>query len=172
MNWKVFPPIAFSGRDYVELVLIKCCCYCSVTQLYPPLCDPRDCSKPGFPVLHHQVCSNSCPLSRWCHPAISSSVAPFASCSQSFPASESFPTSWLFTSGGQSIGASASAAVLPVSSQDWFSLGMTWSPCCPRDSQESSPTPPFKSINSSLLSFLHSPTPTSIHDHWKNHSLD
>ena len=98
MNWKVFPPIAFSGRDYVELVLIKCCCYCSVTQLYPPLCNPRDCSKPGFPVLHHRVCSNSCPLSRWCHPAISSSVAPFASCSQSFPASESFPMSWVLTS--------------------------------------------------------------------------
>ena len=66
---------------------------------------------------------------------------------------------------GQSIGVSVSASVLPKKSQDW-------SPCSPRDSQESSPTPQFISINSSPLSFLHSPTLTSIHDHWKNHSLD
>ena len=65
-------------------------------------------------------CSNSCPLSCWCHPIISSSVIPFSSCLKSFPASGSFPMSWLFTSGGQSIGASASASVLPVNIQDWF----------------------------------------------------
>ena len=71
--------------------------------------------------------SNSCPLSWWCHPTISSSVVPFSSCPQSFPASGSFPMSKLFVSGGQSIGSSASAStsVLPMNIQDWFSLGWT-----------------------------------------------
>ena len=72
-----------------------------------------------------EACSNSCPLRRWCHPAISSSVIPFFSCLQSFPASGSFPISLFFTSGGQSIGASASASVLPMNIQDWFPLGLT-----------------------------------------------
>ena len=72
-----------------------------------------------------RVCSNSCPLSRWCHPTISSSVFPFSSRPQSFPASGSFPMSGLFTSGGQSIGASASASVFPVDIQNWFLLGLT-----------------------------------------------
>ena len=72
-----------------------------------------------------RVCSNSCLLSQWCHPTISSSVAPFSSCPPSFPASGSFPKSWFFASGGQSIGASASASVLPMNSQDWFPLGWT-----------------------------------------------
>ena len=71
------------------------------------------------------ACSNSCPSSRWYHPTISSSVVPFSSCLQSFPASGSFPVSQFFTSGGQSIGASASASVLPVNIQDWFPLGLT-----------------------------------------------
>ena len=70
-----------------------------------------------------RVCSNSCPSSQWCHPAISSSIVPFSSCLQSIPASESFPMSQFFASGGQSIGASAS--VLPVNIQDWFPLGLT-----------------------------------------------
>ena len=69
--------------------------------------------------------SNSCPLSRWCHPTISSSVVPFSSCLQSFPASGSFPMSQLFSSGGQSIGVSATASVLPMNIQDWFPLGWT-----------------------------------------------
>ena len=69
--------------------------------------------------------SNSCPLSQWCHPTISSSVIPFSSCLQSFPALGSFPMSQLFTSGGQSIGVSASTSVLPLNSQDWFPLGWT-----------------------------------------------
>ena len=117
--------------------------------------------------------SNSCPLSRQCHPTISSSVVPFSSCLQSFPASGPFPVSQLFASGDQSIGASAPASVLPMNTQDWSPLGPTdWSPCSPRGSQESSPTPQFKSINSLVLSFLYSPTLTSIHDYWKNHSLD
>ena len=72
-----------------------------------------------------RVCSNSCPLSRWCHPIISFSVIPFSSCLQSFPASGSFPVSQFFASGGQSIGVSASASLLPMNIQDWFPLGWT-----------------------------------------------
>ena len=70
-------------------------------------------------------CSNSCPLNQWCHPTISSSVVPFSSCLQSFPISESFPMSQFFTSGGQSIGVSASASILPMNTQDWSPLGWT-----------------------------------------------
>ena len=72
-----------------------------------------------------RACSSSRPLSQWCHPTISSSVAPFSSCLQSFPASGSFPMSQVFASGGQSIGASASASVLPMNIQDWFTLSLT-----------------------------------------------
>ena len=112
------------------------------------------------------------PSSWWHHPAISSSVIPF-SCLQSFPASGYFQMSLFFASGGQSIGVSVSVSVLPMNIQIWFPYdGLVGSPCCPRDSQESSAIPQFKSINSSVLSFFHSPTLTSIHDHWKNHSLD
>ena len=97
--------------------------------------------------------SNSCPLSRRCHPTISSSVV------QSFPASGSFQMSQFFASGGQRIGVSASASVLLMNIQDLFPIdGLVGSPCNERDSQESSPTPQFKSINSSVLSFLYSPT--------------
>ena len=81
-----------------------------------------DCSMLGFPVPlpFPGTCSNSSPLSWWCHPTISSSLAPFSSCPQSFPASGSFPVSWLFTSGALSIGASALASVLPMNIQGWF----------------------------------------------------
>ena len=120
-----------------------------------------------------RACSNSCPSSGWCHQTISSSVISFSSHLWSLPASGSFPMSQPFASGGQSIGVSASASVLPMNSQDWSPLdGLLGSPCSPRDSQESSPTPQFKSINSLTLSFLYSPALTSTHDHWKNHSLD
>ena len=77
------------------------------------------------PSLSPGVCSNSCPLNRWYHPTISSFVIPFSSCLQSFPASGSFLMSWLFESGGQNIGASASASVLPVNIQGWSPLGLT-----------------------------------------------
>ena len=72
-----------------------------------------------------RACSSSCPLSRWCHPTISSSAVPFSSCPQSFPGSESFQMSQLFASGGQSIGVSASTSVLPMNTQDWSPLGWT-----------------------------------------------
>ena len=85
-----------------------------------------DCSTPVFSVLHSPgVCSNSCPLSQWCHPTITSSAALFSSCSQSFPESGSFQMSPCFTSGGQSIGASTLASVLPMNTQGWFPLGLT-----------------------------------------------
>ena len=82
-------------------------------------------TRPPCPSPAPGVYSNSCPLSRWCHPNISSSVIPFSSCLQSFPASGSFLMSQLFASGGQSIGVSASASVLPMKIQDWFPLGWT-----------------------------------------------
>ena len=123
--------------------------------------------------LSPEICSDSCSLNWWCHPTISSSVAPFSSYTQSFPASGSFPMSLLFTSYGQSIGASPSATVLPMNIQAWFSLGlMIQFPCCPWDSQESSPAPQLESINSLVLSLLYGPTLTSIHDYRKNHSLN
>ena len=102
-----------------------------------------------------RVNSNSCPLSQWCHSTISSSVIPFSTHLQSFPASGSFRMSQFYASGVQSIGVSASASVLPITIQDWFTLGLTgWTPCGPRDFQESSPTQQFKSISPSVLRFL------------------
>ena len=112
-------------------------------------------ARPRCPSPTPGVHSNSCPSSQWCHPAISSSVVPFSSCPQSLPASESFPMSQLLTWGAQSIGVSALASVLPMNTQGWSPLGWTgWTSCNPRDSQESSPTRQFKSINSSALNFF------------------
>ena len=115
-------------------------------------------------------CSNSCPLSRWCHPNITSSVVPF-SCLQSFPASGSFQ--WVDSS--QQV-----AEVLELQLQyqsfqwifrtDFLWDRLVWSPWC--NSQESSATPQIKSINSLALSLLYGPTLTTVHDYWKNHSSD
>ena len=124
------------------------------------------------PSLSSWVCSNSCPLNQWYHPTISSSIILF-SCLQSLPASGSFPRSWLFTLDGQSTGASASASVLPMNIQDWFPLGFTG--LISLQSKGLSrvfSAPQLASINSSALSLPHSPTFTSIHDYWKNHSFD
>ena len=82
-------------------------------------------ASPPCPSLTPRVYPNSCPLSQWCHPTISSSVIPFSSCLQSFPTSGSFPMSQLFASGSQSIGVSASTSVLPMNTQDWLPLGLT-----------------------------------------------
>ena len=82
-------------------------------------------TRPPWPSPTPRVHPNPCPLSRWCHPAISSSVVPFSSCPQSLPAPGSFPMSQLFTWGGQSIGVSAPASVLPMNTQDWSPLGWT-----------------------------------------------
>ena len=131
-------------------------------------------SRPPCPSPTARVYSNSCPLSRWCHPTVSSSVVHISSYLQCFPASGSFQMSQCFASGGQSIRVSASASVLPMNNQDWFSLGWTGliSSQSKGLSRIFSNTPQFKSISSSVLSILHSPTLASIHDHWKNHSLD
>ena len=139
----------------------------SVAQLCPTLCDSMDCSMPGLPV-HHQLPelklmsielvmpSNHLIL---CHPLLLPSI---------FPASGSFQMSQFFVLGVQSIGGSAS--VLPVSIQEWFPLGWTgWISLGSKGLSESSPTPHFKSINCSALSFLCSPTLTSIRDYCKNH---
>ena len=116
---------------------------------------------------------NPCPLSRWCHPTISSSLVPFSSCLQFFLHQGLFK--WV-----SSLHQVAKVLEFQLQHQsfqwtprtDLLYDGLVGSPCSPRDSQESSPTPQFKSINSAVLSFLHSPTLTSINDHWKNHSLD
>ena len=114
--------------------------------------------------------SNSCPLSWWCHPTISSSVIPFSSCLHSFSASGSFEMSQFFTLGGQNTGVSAS--VHPMNIQDCFPLRWTCISFQSKDSHQSFPTPPFKSINTLVLGFLYSPTLTSIHDHWKSHTFE
>ena len=130
-------------------------------------------ARPPCPSPAPGVHSDSHPSSRWCHTAISSSVIPFFSCPQSLPASESFPMSQLFTWGGQSTGVSALASFLPKNTQDRSPLEWTgWISL-----QSKGLTRVFSNItvqkhNSSVLSFLYSPTLTSIHDHRKNHSLD
>ena len=130
---------------------------------------PHGMSTPGSPILHYlPECAQAHIHCQWGHPTISSSVVPFSSCPQSFSASGSFPVSWLFASGGQSIRASASASIFPVNIQDWFPLwSLVWSPCSPRDSQGFSPTPQFKSISSSALSLLYGPPLISVLDYWK-----
>ena len=127
------------------------------------------------PSLSPRTCPNSHSLSPWCHPTILSSVVSFSSHLQSFPASGSFQISQFFASGGQRFGTSASASVLPMNTQGWFPLGwIGWISLQSKglSTQESSPAPQFKTINSSVLSFLCSPTLTSIHNYWENHSFD
>ena len=101
--------------------------FSSVTRSYPTFCNPTNYSTARLPcpLPTPSACSNSCPWSQWCHPTISSSVIPFSSCLQSFPASGSFLMSQLSASGGQSIGISASTSVLTMNTQDWSPLGWT-----------------------------------------------
>ena len=155
----------------------------SVTQSCPTLWDPMDCSTQGFPILHHPP--------EFLKLTSTESVMPsnhlivcrhFSSCLQSFPASGSFPVSQLFTSGGQSIGASASASVLPMNIQGWFHLRLTgltsllsmWflSVSSKKKKRVSSNITQFKNLTSLVLSLLYGSTLTSVHDYWKNHSLD
>ena len=147
--------------------------FSSVAQLCPTLCDPVDCTMPGFPV-HHQLqdYSNSCPSSWWCHPTISSSVVPFSSCLQSFPASGSFPVNQFFISDGQKYWSFSISIGPPVNIQDWFLLELSGliSLLSKGLSRVFSNTT-FKSINSSVLSFLYGPTLTFIHNYWKTIAL-
>ena len=141
-------------------------------------------ARPPYPSPTSGPCSNSCPSSWWCHPAISFSVILVSSCLQSFSASGYFPVSWLFVSGGQSIRVSASASVLSVNIQDWFPLGWTDLLAVQRtlkslfqhhSSQASTlQYSAFFTVTHNIVSFyivfLYSLT--SIHDYWKNHSFD
>ena len=139
----------------------------------PTLCNPRDCSMPGLPVHHQLPEFTQTPLSQWCHPTISSSVIPFSSCLQSFTASGSFQMSQLFTSGGQSIGVSASISVLPMNIKDWSPLGLTsWISLQSKGLSRVFSNTTVQSIISLALTFLYSTTLIAIHDYWKNHSLD
>ena len=120
-----------------------------------------------------KACSNSCPLSWWCHPTISSSVTPFSSHLQFFQASGSFQISQFFPSGGQTIGASASTSVLPMNIQDWFPLGLTgWISLLSKELSRifSNSTVQKHQFFGAQLSFC--PTLISIHDYWKNHSFN
>ena len=130
---------------------------CSVTKSCQTLWDPMEHAKTPCPSSSPWVYSNSSPLSQWCHPTISSSVALF-SCPQSFPASGSFANSQLFSSGGQSTGASVSASVLPMNIQDWFPLGWTGLiSFLSKGPFKSLLQHQFESINSSVLSLLYGP---------------
>ena len=109
----------------IMLIVFKCVC-CLVTQSCLTLWSHRpQHARLLCPYLSPRVCSNSHPLNQWYHPTISSSVASFFFCHQSFPASRPFPMSWLFALDGQTIGASASTLVLPMNIQGWFPLGLT-----------------------------------------------
>ena len=115
----------------------------------------------------------SCPLSQWCQPTISSSVIPFSSCPQSFPASESFQISQLFASGGQSIGVSASTSVLPMNIQDWFPLGWTgWSSLQSKGLSRVFSNTTVHKHQFFGAQLFYSSTITSLHHYWKSHSLD
>ena len=150
----------FTNFQLIRSVVYDSATPCTVQHARPPCPSPT----PG-------VYSNPCPLNGWCQPTVSSSVVPFSSSLQSFPASGSFQMSQFFTSGGQSTGVSAS--VLPMNILYWPLLGCTgWISLQSKAVSRSSPTTQFKSINSLVLSFLGSPTLTSIHDYWKNHSFD
>ena len=151
-------------------LLISYCC-CSVIKLCLTLCNLQHTRLPS-PSLSPGVCSNLCPLSQWCHPFNSSSVAPFLP--------------WIISS----IRVFSNESALCIRWQKYWSFtfsispsneysglisfridSLVWSPCSPKDSQESSPAPQFESISSSTLSLLYGPTLTSIHDYWKNHSF-
>ena len=147
--------------------------FSSITQSSPNLCDPMDCSMPGLPV-HHQLPEFTQTHVHW----IGGNIQPSHPLLSPSPPAFNLPQhQGLF----QWVSSSHQVAKLlefqfhsfqRIPRTDLLQNGLVGSPCRPRDSQESSPTPQFKSVSSSVLSFLHSPTLTSIHDHWKNHSLD
>ena len=136
----------------IEIIALKRASvqFSSITQSCSILCDPMDCEAPqaSLSITTPEAYSNSCPLSRWCHPAISSSVVPF-SCPQSLPASGSFQMSQFFTSGDQSIGVLASASVLPTNIQDWSPLGwIGWISLQSKGLSRVFSTPQIKSLSS------------------------
>ena len=154
--------------SFLGLLRLPRCQFSSVAQSCLTLCYPMDCGTPSLPVHLPTlgVYPNPCPLSWWCHPTISSSVIPFSSCPQSSPASGSFPMSQLFSSGGQTIGVSASTSVLPVNTLYWSPLGWTgWISLQSKGLSRVFSNTTAQKLSSSALSFLYSPTLTSIHDY-------
>ena len=153
--------------------------FSSVAQTCPTLCDPMNHSTPGLPV-HHQLPEFTQTHVHWVgdaiqpsHPTISSFVIPFSSCLQSFPASGSFQMSQFFALGGQSIGVSALTSVLPMNTQDWSPLGWTgWIALKSKGLSRVFSNTTVQKHQFFVLSFLYSPTLTSIRDYWKNHSFD
>ena len=128
-------------------------------------------ARPPCPPLSPRVCSNSCPLTQWCHPTISSPVTHF-SCPQSFPASGSFPMHQFFTSGGQSTGVSALASVLPMNIQDWFPLGWTgWISFLMKGLSRVFSNTTVQKHQFFSTQLCHSPTLTSIHTTGKTIAL-
>ena len=128
-------------------------------------------SRPPCPSPTPGVYANSCPSRWWCHPTVSSSVVPFSACPQSLPASGSFPMSQVFAWGGQSTGVSASTSVLPMNTQEWSPLGWTgWNSLQSKGLSRVFSNTTVEKHQFFWLSFLYSPTLTSIHDHRKNHS--
>ena len=150
-------------------------CFCSVTQSCLTLYDPMEYSTPGFPVCHYLPEFAQFHV-HWVDDVIYPSLPLFPPSPPALSLSQHQGIFiWVSSSHqvAKVLGVSASTSVLPMNIQDWFPLtGLVGSPWHPRDSQESSPTPQIKSISSSGLSFLYGPTLTSIHDYWKNHSLD
>ena len=143
----------------------------SVAQSCLTLCDPMNCSTPS-PSPTPGVHSNLCPSSQWSHPAMLSSALTFSSCPQSLPASETFSINQLFAPGGQSIGISALSSVLPMNTQDWSLQWTGWISLQLKGVSRVTLNTTVQKYIFSVLSFLHSPTLTSIHDQVKNQGLD
>ena len=127
LNWRQSKVLGFPGGASGKEATTQCCSVQFSRSVMSDCLRPHGLqhTRPPCPSPTPGVHLNSCLLSRWCHPTISFSVVPFSSCPQSFPASGSFPMSQLFTPGGQTMGASASASFLPMRNQDWFPLGLT-----------------------------------------------
>ena len=181
VNWHIhtnhiFPYLLGTGTSQctkTKFFLSSIVQFSSVAQLCPTLCNPTDCSMPGLPV-HRQLpeIAQTHVHQERSHPTTSSSVIPSSSHLQSFPASWSLPVSRF----SHQVAKVLEFQLQHQSFQWIYRTDFLWdwlvaSPCSPRDSQKS-PTPQFKSINSSALRFFYSPTLTSIHDYWKNHSFD
>ena len=146
---------------------------CSVVQSYPSLCDPMDCSTPGFPVLHQLP-----ELAQTHAHRVGDAIQPYHPLSFTSHPAFNLPQHqglfhWVSSSRQVASRIRASASVLPVNVQHWVPLGLTGlSPCSPRDLQESSPTPQLESINSSTPSLLYDPTLITIQNYWENYSFD
>ena len=155
--WWLWHPCFLIGQEIFRFSP-SCHCYSVVKSCLTLWAQKLQHARLPCPSLSPRVCPNSCPLSRWCHPNILSSVALFSSCP--LPQHESFPMSWLFTSGGQSTGASASTSVLPTNIQGWFSLGLTLISLLSKGlsrvfSSTTIPMHQFFSVQPSLLSNSH-----------------